>query len=166
VPGAGTGAHFPFANSAADFANQTTGVDSKYSAVAEKQQQYNGNDWAGRFSFLRNKNVHLTLVPQIRKETKEFSVKGGEASVTMRGCTFGGNGTVSINVGGVTVPIDKETQFPADVSGVDIERKIWVDFIFDTASISTSFPTGISALPFLKQSFTKVVQIVSDMEKV
>ena len=166
VPDVGTGSHFPSANSQVDFSNKTAGIDKKYIDVVEKWQSYNGDPWLKNFGYIRNKNVHLTLVPQTRQETKEFSVKNANSGVTMRGVTFSGKGTVTINLGGVSVPIDMKTEFPANVSGVDIERKIWVDFLFDGSSISLDFPENVSALPFLKQSFTNAKTIISGVEKV
>jgi hypothetical protein len=168
IPGAGSNNYFPMANSPADFVNKTKGVDQKYLTVVEKYQPYKELIWIGNFNLLRNKNFHLTLVPQTRKETKEFSVKSkdGSSSVRMIGTKFVGDGTVNISVDGVLVPIDMKTEFPADVPGVNIERKIWIDFIFNGSSISPDFPGDISVLPFLKQSFSNTVKILSEIESV
>lgn len=166
IPGVDDG-FFPIANSEKDFNNRMVNINSKYTDILRKKQSYNLNSWIRCFNLFRNKNIHLTLVPQKRKETKEFSVKktgAKEAVATFRGCTFGGNGN-HISMYGVPMPIDLRTQFPKDVQGLDIERKIWVDFLFDGSSISPDFPVGVSALPFLKKSLKNVEQIISELEK-
>ncbi|MDR3571876.1 MAG: hypothetical protein P4L81_06870 [Candidatus Pacebacteria bacterium] len=166
IPGAGKNAHFPVANSLDDFANKTPNIDAKYVVAIEEWQPYTDNPWLGHFNLLRNKHAHLTLVPQKRVETKEFSVKGKDASVTMRGTTFQGSpgASVIINVGGTDVPINMDTGFPADVPGVDIKRTIWIDFLFDGSSISSDFPTDISVLPFLRDSLYRVAEIIEKVE--
>lgn len=162
-----SGDHFPVANSEADFSAKTKNIDTRYVGTLKNCQDYNKNSWIRCFNLFRNKNVHLTLVPQKRKETKEFSVKKTgmkETIATFSGCIFGGNGN-HISMYGVPMPIDLKTQFPKDAQGLDIERKIWVDFLFDGSSISPDFPTGISALPFLKESIKNVSKIISELEQ-
>ncbi len=162
-----SGGNFPVANSDADFSAKIEGVEEKYSTIIGKWQNYDSASWIKCFNLFRNKNVHLTLVPQKRQETKEFSVKRAgttENMVTFRGCTFGGNGN-HISIEGVPMPIDLKTQFPIETQGLDIERKIWVDFIFDGSSISPDFPAGVSASPFLKESLKNVRQIISEIEQ-
>jgi len=163
VPQVKSGDHFPMANSKKDFENKTKGIDTMYSGIVEKWQQYNNQPWTGNFNILRNKNSHLTLIPQKRQETKEFSIKTPNSSATFRGCTFSGDVRVAFD--GIPVSIDPKTQFPADVPGLSIERKIWIDFLFDGSSISPDFPTGISALPFLKESLEMVSKIISELEQ-
>ncbi len=162
IPGV-SGDYFPIANSEADFTNKTRGLDDKYTDILAKWQSYDKQSWIRCFNLFRNKNIHLTLIPQKRQETREFSIKKDGAGITARGCTFRGN--ISFGVGGVSVPIDEKTQFPVDVPGVDIKRIIWVDFLFNGASISSDFPKGISVLPFLKSSFANVKQIISEIEQ-
>ena len=166
VPNAGTNSHFPISNSPADFANKVQNIDQKYIAVVEPLQSYNGDPWLENFGRIRNKNEHLTLIPQVRKETNEFSIRSKQGgSIVARGCTF--RGAISFRVGGVNIPIDEATQFPAEVESdeVEIERKVWVDFLFDGSSISPDFPQGVSALPFLKQSLASAASIVQALEK-
>jgi|GEM_PF-1259039 len=165
VPNAGNGAHFPIANTQKEFENKTNGIEQKYLAVVEKLQPHNGNSWLKDFGYIRNKNVHVKLVPQIRQETKEFSVKSGGASATFRGCTFNSD-IALISFGDVPMHVDQKTQFPIDTPGLDIERVTWVDFLFDGSSISSDFPEGISVLPFLKQSFVNTKTILFDIEKI
>lgn len=163
-----SGDYFPVANSEADFIAKTKNIDAKFSSVLKKHQDYSQAGWLRCFNLFRNKNVHLTLIPQKRSETKEFSVKRAgtpENIATFRGCTFGGNGN-HISMFGVPMPIDLKTQFPVDTQGLDIKRIIWVDFLFDGASISADFPEGISALPFLKQSLTNVSKIILNLEEI
>ncbi len=168
VPSVDKGSSFPVANSQVDFLGKSKGVDSRYSAIAERWQSYHGDSWLENFNYIRNKNVHLTLVPQIRKETKEFSVKKtGESgtTATFRGCFFGGDGN-HISIHGIPMPINLKTQLPVDVEGLDIERKIWVDFLFDGSSISATFPKNISVLPFLRQSLENVKTIILEVEAI
>jgi hypothetical protein len=166
IPGVSDG-HFPVANSVKDIASKVVGLENKYICALEKFQSYNKDSWIRNFNLFRNKNTHLTLIPQKRIETKEFSVKktGTEKIMTtFRGCTFGGNGN-HISISGVPMPIDLKTQFPVDTRGLDIERKIWVDFLFDGAPISLNFPRGISVLPFLKDSLENVKKIIFEIEQ-
>ncbi len=161
------GDYFPVANSKADLAPKVSGIDTQIAVIVESFQDYDSNSWIRCFNLFRNKNVHLTLVPQTRKTTNEFSVKkagSNETIATFRGCTFGGTGN-HISMLGVPMPIDLGTQFPKDVQGLDIDRKIWVDFLFDGTSISPNFPVGVSALPFLKQSLAKVQDILNTVEQ-
>ena len=159
--------YFPVANSEADFIAKTKGIDGERVASLKGCQDYDPNSWIRAFNLFRNKNAHFTLTPQTRRETKEFSVKTPGSSdpiATFHGCTFGGNGNC-ISVMGTPMPIDLKTQFPVNTPGLDIERKIWVDFIFDHSSISPEFPQGVSALPFLKASLANVTKIIADIEK-
>ncbi len=157
------GGYFPIANSEKDFLTKVTDIDPKYKESFRNVQSYDPNSWIRRFNLFRNKNSHVTLIPQKRAETREFSVKKNGAGITSIGCSFQGN--ISFVVGGTAVPIDERTQFPVDAAGVDIQRIIWVDFLFDGSSISSDFPAGVSALPFLKESLKKVTEIVVAIEK-
>lgn len=166
VPNVKNGTHFPISNSEADFINKVAGIDKTFCDIVEKWQSHKSDTWLSNFGYIRNKNEHLTLVSQTRKETREFSIKkkDGGTFATFRGCVFSGN--VSFGIGDKRIPIDEKTQFPAEVedSSVDIERKIWVDFLFEGNSISPDFPKNISVLPFLKQSFENIKKIISDIE--
>lgn len=160
--------YFPIANSEKEFNNKTVNVDKKYVDILKRWQSYDKNSWIRCFNLFRNKNVHFTLIPQTKEELREFSIKevgSKEKMVTFSGCTFSGTGN-HISVDDVPVPIDLKTQFPENVEGLDIERKIWVNFLFDGSSISSDFPTGVSVLPFLKESFKNVSQIVTELEEV
>jgi len=158
------GDHFPVANSEADFLAKTKNVDITHVASLKKYQDYSPNGWLRCFNMFRNKNAHVTLIPQKRKETKEFTVKSHAGSATFRNCQFN-SAAGSVAFGDILLTVDVQSQFPVDTPGLDIKRIIWVDFVFDGSSISPDFPAGISALPFLKESLTRVQAIVSELEE-
>lgn len=161
IPGAENGGNFPMANSQTDFENKTKRVDLKYLAPIEKWQQYHGQNWTTHFNLLRNKTTHLSLVPQIKKETRRVTVSRGGGSVSWgEGVTFG----TGVSVMGV--PIDPITQMPVANNMTETRVEIWVDFLFDKDSIHPDFPKDISALPFLKVSLMYVTQIISEVEQV
>lgn len=155
--------YFPIANSSADFLAKTGKIDSKYSTVIQKYQDYNSNSWIRCFSLFRNKNTHVTLVPQKKIETERIV------------STHAGGGSVSWNPGSVRfgsgvfingAPVNPFTQMPVSTPNTTIKKEIWVDFVFDGSSISSDFPGGISALPFLKKSLKSVLDIVTELEKI
>lgn len=118
------------------------------------------------FSYIRNKYEHLTLIPQTKKETKEFSIKNKKGGgIFAHNVTVKGN--VSFNVDGKEIRIDESTQFPenSDSEDIEIERNIWVDFLFDGASISPEFPKEISVIPFLEVSLKNTIDIVQELER-
>jgi hypothetical protein len=59
------------------------------------------------------------------------------------------------------VPIDPRTQLPVADNIVKTEHIVWVDFLFDN-SVASEIPNTLSALPFLKDTLTKVEQIISE----
>lgn len=154
--------NFPIRKTEADFDGLKFNFSDEIRGIIKKWQPFNANEWFLLFNILNNKSKHWTLIPQIRKETKEFSIKKDDAGVTVRGCSFSGN--IRFGIGDKLVSIDEATQFPVDTEGVDIERKIWIDFLFDNSQFP-DFPSSISALPFLKQCFDKITKIVSEIEK-
>ncbi|MBT7483726.1 hypothetical protein HN680_03055, partial [Candidatus Peregrinibacteria bacterium] len=91
--------HFPVANSEADFDAKTSSLDEKYAQTLGKFQDYALDSWIRCFNLFRNKNVHFTLIPQKRRETREFSIKKDGKGMKARGCTFKGN--IAFGVGGV-----------------------------------------------------------------
>lgn len=156
------GDYFPVANSKADFITKVSGVDTQIAATLESFQDYDPKSWLRCFNLFRNKNVHLTLVPQKRTETQRIvstHAGGGSVSWNPAGVRFGSG--VSIN----GAPINPATQMPISTPETTVTKEIWVDFLFDGTSISTDFPAGVSALPFLKQSLIKVQDIVSAVEQ-
>lgn len=155
--------NFPICVTLLDYQKRVYGLDQEYIKMVSKWQPFNGQDWIQWFSILNNTHKHLTLVPQIRKEIKEFSIKKDGGGITAQNCIYRGN--VCFRVDGIRVPVNEMTQFPVDVPGVDIERKIWVDFLFDAKNISELLPEGISVLPFLKLCFDKIKIIISEVEK-
>ena len=155
--------YFPITNSLADFTGKTSKIDAQYSAVLEKYQDYNSNSWIRCFSLFRNKNTHFTLVPQKRVESQRVistHTGGGSVSWDPGSVRFGSG--VFIN----GAPVNPSTQMPVSTPDTIVQKEIWVDFVFDGSSISSNFPQGVSALPFLKKSMQSVLSIVTDLEKV
>lgn len=155
--------YFPIANSVADFAGKTSKINSQYSTVLERYQDYNSNSWIKCFSLFRNKNTHVTLVPQKRVESQRIT------------STHNGGGSVSWDPGSVRfgsgvfingAPVNPFTQMPVSTPDTVVQKEIWVDFVFDGSSISPDFPQGVSALPFLKKSLQSVLNIITDLEKI
>lgn len=162
IPNVSNG-NFPIANSPADFTGKTGKIDAQYSAVLEKYQDYNSNSWIRCFNLLRNKNTHVTLVPQKRVESQRvISTHAGGGSVSWDpGSVRFGSG-VFIN----GAPLNPSTQMPVSTPDTIVQKEIWVDFVFDGSSISSDFPQGVSVLPFLKKSMQSVLNIIVDLEKV
>lgn len=155
--------YFPIANSSADFLAKTSNIDQKYSNIIQAHQDYDPNSWIRCFSLFRNKNTHITLVPQKRTETqriKSTHTGGGSVSWDPNSVRFGSG--VYIN----GAPVNPSTQMPINTPDTTITKEIWVDFIFDGSSISSDFPQNISALPFLKKCFENVPKIISDIENI
>jgi len=153
--------YFPVANSRNDFVHKTKDLSEKIIIVLEKWQPYNNNEWIQWFNSLNNKSKHLTLIPQTRRESREFSIKKNGAGITARGCSFHGN--ISFGVAGINVPIDEQTQFPVSMPGVDIQKIIWVNFIFDNKQFSF-LPPNLSVLPFLKTCLNNIKNIIFEVE--
>ena len=155
--------YFPIANSSADFSAKTSNLDQQYTNVLQKYQDYDPNSWIRCFSLFRNKNIHITLIPQKRVETQRITsthAGGGSVSWNPSSVSFGSG--VSIN----GAPVNPSTQMPISTPDTTVKKEIWVDFIFDGSSISSDFPQNISALPFLKKCFENVPQIISDIETI
>ncbi|HEX4799132.1 MAG TPA: hypothetical protein VFV22_01200, partial [Candidatus Paceibacterota bacterium] len=144
--------YFPICKHLNDFTKRYGAVDSATKLVFDKFQPYNGNDTIKWFNVLNNKNKHVTLVPQTRRETVETCVahpSGGGVSWTS-GVVFGSGVSV------MGVPIDPSTQLPVPNNIVKTERITWVDFVFDSKAAPTELPENLSALPFLKKAFKMV----------
>lgn len=161
---AGSDKYFPICTHLNDFNKRYGAVDSNTRSVLDKFQPYNGNNTISWFNVLNNKNKHVTLVPQTRRETIETRVthpSGGGVSWTS-GVVFGGGVSV------MGVPIDPRTQLPVPNDIVKTERITWIDFIFDSSVASTELPdslSSLSALPFLKETFENVITILSEVEQ-
>jgi hypothetical protein len=152
--------YFPICAHPNDFAARFGQVDPTVSAVLERWQPYNGNDWLKWFNVLNNKNKHVTLVPQTRREMARTTVShpGGGSLSWGPGVTFG----EGISVMGV--PIDPRTQLPVPNNIVRTERIVWVDFLFDQSVAPEELPAGLSALPFLKELLDKIAVILKEVE--
>lgn len=163
--------YFPIANSSADFTAKTNKIDPQYSTILEKYQDYNSNSWIRCFSLFRNKNTHVTLVPQKRVETPSINIEHNGVGIRLSGgaSIHMGYGA-SISLGGAIIPggqtISPHSNGLVGDSRLNVKREIWVDFVFDGSSISPDFPKGVSALPFLKKSLKSVSDIISELEKV
>ncbi len=163
--------YFPIANSIADFSAKISKVDKQYSDLLEKYQDYNQNSWIRCFSLFRNKNTHITLIPQKRVETPSLNIEHNGVGIRLSGgATIQmGRGT-SMSLGGAVIPGGQSIS--ANSGGLigdprlNVKREIWVDFIFDGSSISSDFPQGVSALPFLKKSLSSVLDIIKELDKI
>jgi hypothetical protein len=161
IPNANKSGHFPICNSENDFNNKTQKLNQTISNVLHKYQSFNGDEWLSNFGYIRNKNNHITLIPQKRQETRRVTVSNPQGSVSWgSGVTFGGGVSV------MGVPIDPTTQMPIPNNITETRVEIWVDFLFDGISISSDFPKNVSVLPFLKKSFETVKTIIQDIEKI
>jgi len=170
IPNVSNG-YFPIANSLADFSAKTSRIDLQYSTILQKYQDYDLNSWIKCFSLFRNKNTHVTFIPQKRVEIPVLNVEHNGVGMRMSGGASiqMGSGT-SISLGGAVIPggqtISPHSNELIGDSRLNVRREIWVDFIFDGSSISSDFPEGVSVLPFLKKSLSSVANIMIDLEKV
>ena len=170
IPGVSDG-YFPIANNLADFTARAAKIDQQYSALFEKYQDYNQNSWIRCFSLFRNKNAHITLIPQKRIETPSLNIEHNGVGIRLTGgATIQMDRGASMSLGGAVIPGGQVIS--ANSSGLigdprlNVKREIWVDFVFDGSSISPDFPQGVSALPFLKKSLPAVFDIIKELEKI
>ncbi len=151
-------AYFPVANSVTDFTARVQDFPKNTISILEGVQSYKSDNWLSNFSLLSNKNKHVTLIPQTRTEIKETRITGPGGKVSWGpGVTFGSGVSV------MGVQIDPITQLPVQNNVVRTEIITWVHFIFDNSDFQ-NLPDNISALPFLKETFQKVVKIIKDIE--
>ncbi|MBI5401433.1 hypothetical protein HZB05_01225 [Candidatus Wolfebacteria bacterium] len=160
---------FPICKTEKEFDNSTTDLSNEVKNTIKKWQPFQGNDWISWFNLLNNKSKHLTLIPQIRKEMPQLNISGGQAGISLSGGASISIGRgASISIGGATIPggqiISPNHNFIHD-KRLQVEKIIWVNFEFDNSNCS-ELPSGISALPFLKQCFEKIAQAVSEIESV
>lgn len=157
----GTDGNFPVCAHANDFAGRFQNVDPATRAVLAKWQPYQGNDWLKWFNVLNNKNKHVTLVPQTRREMVETRVT---APGQTGGVSWGPGVTFGSGVSVMGVPIDPRTQLPVPNNIVRTERITWVSFDFDPSVAPTELPPGIAALPFLNEVMAKIAKVVNEIE--
>lgn len=150
--------YFPFWNSEKDFLNKVKEINQNLVDNLKEIQPYNDNI-IKNFNVLNNKNKHLTLIPQKRQETRQITVSNWWWSVSWGPWVTFWN-WVSI----MWVSIDPKTQLPIPNNAVKTEIITWIDFIFDNSNID-SLDFNISALPFLKLSFQKVLLIITKIEE-
>lgn len=149
--------NFPICKTKKEFDNATTDLNEELKSTIEKWQPFENNQWFDWFNILNNISKHVTLIPQRRKEDIRVVVSSPkrESSVSCGpGVTFGSG--VSI----MGVPIDPKTQMPIPNNIVKTEKIIWVSFEFEHENLYN----GILVLPFLKECFVKITNIVSDVE--
>jgi len=163
--------YFPVANSLSDFTVKTNKIDLQYSSIIQKHQDYDPNSWIRCFSLFRNKNTHVTLIPQKRVETPSLNIEHNGVGIRLSGGASIRMGTgTSMSLGGAVIPGGQTiSSYSSGLIGdprLNVKKEIWVDFVFDGSSISSDFPEGISALPFLKKSLSSVANIITDLEKV
>jgi hypothetical protein len=123
--------------------------------LLESLQPYQqGYEWLNHFNRVNTENKHGQLVEQTRVETPRVTVTtpgGGQVSWDPRAVRFG-NG---VFVGGV--PVDPHTQLPVPHPSIQVEKVVWVDFVF--AGL------GVSALALLQTALDGVTKITADVRK-
>jgi len=151
--------NFPVCKTEQEFENSTTDLSQELKNVIKKWQPFNGNQWLATFNTLNNKSKHITLIPQKRRETTQTRVThpNGDGVSWTQGVTFGSGVSV------MGVPIDPQTQMPILNNIVKTEKITWVNFDFDNSQIS-ELPANISALPFMKDCFAKICELIGEME--
>lgn len=151
--------NFPVCETAADFNNRAASWPTPLRDIVEKLQPFSGNSWLKNFNLLNNKRKHFTLKPETRTETAQTIVShpnGGSVSWT-DAVTFGSGVQI------MGVPIDPSTQMPVPNKVVRVERIIWVNFLFDNTAVP-GLPANIPVLPFLKESFKKIIEFLPQIE--
>jgi hypothetical protein len=151
--------NFPICKTEQEFDNATTDLSEEVKGAMKKWQPFNDKQWITSFNTLNNKSKHITLIPQKRKEIIETRVvhpEGGSVSWG-KGVTFGSGVRV------MGVPIDPKTQMPVANGTIKTEKYTWVSFEFDNTNIP-ELPNNISALPFLKECFSKITEAIKDIE--
>jgi len=149
--------YFPMCNSKNDLINKTKKLSQDIINQLELYQPYTDN-LIKNFNNLNNKNKHLTLIPQIRKETRQVSVSNWHWNVSRWPWVTFWN-WVSV----MWVPIDPATQLPIPNNTVKTEIITWIDFIFDNTEIK-ELDSNISALSFLKETLTEIKKIIREIE--
>lgn len=163
--------YFPITNSEADFFKKTTKIDTQHVSVLKKYQDYDSNSWIRCFNLFRNKNSHVTLIPQKKVETPMINIEHNGVGMRLSGGSSIqiGQGS-SISLGGAVIyggqTISPNSNGLIGDPRLNIKKVIWVDFIFDGSAISSDFPINISALPFLKDSLKNVKKIIAELEQV
>ncbi len=165
-----SGGNFPVANSKADFDNKTNSIEEKYAQILENFQDYDSDSWIRCFNLFRNKNVHITLVPQKRVETPALNIQHNGVGLKLTGgASIQMEAGTSMSLGGATITGGQTISANSDGLIGDprlkVRKEIWVDFVFDGSSISPDFPERVSALPFLKKSLGQVNQVITELEK-
>ena len=149
---------FPMRNSEKDFEETYGDIGETQKKFFKKWQPYNNNT-VKFLNILNNKYKHVGLVPQTRKEEHRVNVShptGGSVSWNPQNVTFG-SGVVVMGV-----PINQASQLPFPNNILRTEKITWVHFEFER--ITDEVPTGLSALPFLKDGLQEVQDILSEFK--
>ena len=138
--------YFPYAKTEQDFRSRVCallpGLQSQAAVVYDlllSIQPFKCNDtWLYDLCSVLNENKHERLVPQERKETETYSVKGQHGSVTIR---RGPRSSVTSKPGAVKI-FGVPAQFMEDAIATDarggLEHVItrWVSFVFEGTNIN------------------------------
>lgn len=158
--------NFPICKNEKEFDNSTTDLSNEVKDAIKKWQPFQGNDWISWFNILNNKSKHLTLIPQKRSEQKTMTAKTESVSVTMPidnpNFSIHQGNNCQVFLGGVPVKFTNQGIVPL-APGLQTEITTWVSFEFDNSKCP-DLPNNISALPFLKQCFEKITQVVHETE--
>ena len=119
-----------------------------------------GYKWLPVFIELTNENKHQRLVPQVRRESKELRISGGDggASIALgQGASISLGAGASISIGGAVVPGGQtfDVNHLPHVQGGRVEVITWVSFHFET--------NGEPVIPFLESSLKGARQIVTSL---
>ena len=159
--------YFPYAKTDQDFRSRVgavmPGLQSQSVAVYDlllSIQPFKCNDtWLYDLCSVLNENKHKRLVPQERKVTETYSVKGPNVSVTIRREP---GSSVTSKPGAVKI-IGVPAQFTGDAietdprGGLDHVITRWVSFIFEG--------TNINVLGLLNKSVTAIQTFVDELYK-
>ena len=114
---------------------------------------------------LTNENKHQRLTPQIRKETRELRISGGDASISVGRASISVGSGASISVGsGASISIGSavirggqsfDVNRPPRVEGGKVELITWVSFHFDT--------NDLPVIPLLESALKGVRDIVKEL---
>jgi len=109
-----------------------------YSQIESIQYYINPseNEWMKDLVILVNENKHRKLTPQTKTQRKQLNISSGGAGISLSGgASIKLGGGASIRMGGKTIyggqTISPDNPFIHADPGLNVERKIWVDFKFD-----------------------------------
>ncbi|MBW8041199.1 MAG: hypothetical protein FVQ85_14515 [Planctomycetes bacterium] len=159
--------YFPYAKTEQDFRSHVgavlPGLQSQsvavYDLLLSIQPFKCNNTWLYDLCSVLNENKHERLVPQERKETETYSVKGQHGSVTIRR----GPGSSVTSKPGAVKTFGVPAQFMGDAiasdprGGLDHVITRWVSFMFEG--------TNINVLGLLNKSVATIQEFVDELYK-